>query len=144
MKRLAPLVLAIPLFLGGCGGSQEQPAPVTVTESTTVTATTQSAAEREESLRRSLNANVPIRQVNDENLRHHCIMAIGDELPDAGDFDFPEPIEFSGGEGSPKQIYTSGGNFRYEDAQDVFQDGAYFCTVTTQDGVIEEATAVAL
>ncbi|AKF27825.1 hypothetical protein YH66_09825 [[Brevibacterium] flavum] len=91
-------------------------------------------------LRRRLEALAPINQVTPDNLKEKCIMAIHDEIPDAGDFDFPTPVDL----GAPDQatIYSDGGDFRYEVSEGEWNDAAYFCTVYTEDETITEATAI--
>ena len=145
MKKITALILAVPLLLAGCSSgetSNSTPEAETVTESATVTTTQLSDSERQEQLSDQIKSASPIHQVNDGNLVGHCVSAIGEELPGAGDFDFPEPVNMT-----PlcedSMIYTSTGDFRYEDAQDVWQDGFYSCQVITKGNTITDSSATA-
>lgn len=143
MKRLPLMILAAPLLLASCSGTEANdaaPEATTVTESATVTTTQLSDAERKDELHSQLNSLMPMNQVNDSNLEGHCIMAISYELPGAGEFDFPQPVDPQPlSEGS--EVYFSTGDFRYEDAQDVWQDGFYHCQVISENGGITDSSA---
>lgn len=141
-KIIATLALAAPLLLGSCSSIPEDvaPSPTTITE--VITTTQLSEAERKEQLKKTLRSTVPAYQATQSNLQMECAMAIDEKLHDAGNFDFPVDIDMQPlSEGS--EIYASSGEFRYEDTDDGWQDGFYSCQATTEDGVIQEASAVA-
>lgn len=141
-KIIAPLALSAPLLLCSCSSVAQDGGSSSATITEVVTTTQLSEAEQKEQLKKTLRSGVPAYQVNQGNLQMECAMAIDEKLQDAGNFDFPVDIDMQPlSEGS--EIYTSSGEFRYEDANDVWQEGFYSCQAITEDGVIQEASAVA-
>lgn len=146
MKKFVPSVftVALTLAVSGCSADSDTAStPVTVTETTVSTTTVKSQAEKSEDLQQQLRRTNSMYDVTEENLRTECIMAIHAELPDAGDYDFPEPIDF-GTIDPAKAVHTAGGDFLYQDASDTWVEGAYFCNVYSEGGTITRATAVAV
>ena len=145
-KYLFPIVLAIPLALAACGQTEAEEPPaesVTVVETVTETSTVKSKEKELEDLNKAINSQLPMYDVTAENLERECIMAIHAKMPDAGDYDCPTPIDF--GDIDPDAgAHTAGGKFLYEDENDVWTEGAYFCSVFSEGGTITDASATAI
>lgn len=142
MKKLITGGIILALATSGvasCGETEVLDRTETVA-TTTVTTTEQSEEERKEDLRQKLDSVVPVNQVDEGNLRDACIMAIHEEIPNAGDYDFPTPIDL--GDPDSAGIYSAGGDFRYELADGLWDDAAYFCIIYTNNGVITDSSAV--
>ena len=69
-------------------------------------------------------------------------MAIHEEIPDAGDYDFSTPVDL--GDPDAAGMYSDGGIFKYELDDGLWQEASYFCTVYTEDGVITDASAIVI
>lgn len=136
--------LSFSLFLVGCSTSQEAPSPDTSPSSSIASSTTstQSEEERKEELRQKLEAAVPVNQVDSGNLVNKCIMAIHEEIPNAGDYDFSTPVDL--GDPDAAGIYSDGGSFRYESSDGTWEDATYFCTVYTENDAITDSSAVVI
>lgn len=146
MKKFAPplFFVGLALVVSGCSAeSDTAPVPVTVTETTVATTTAKSSAEKAVDVQKQMRKTLSMYDLNEENLRNECIMAIHAEIPEAGDYDFPEEIDFGTVEPT-KGAHTAGGDFLYEDASGHWVEGAYFCSVFSDGDTITDATAVVI
>lgn len=145
MKRMfAPIIATTALIVAGCGSTEtaeNSPAPETVF----VTTTEKSDDERRKELEHNVNKLIPIKQVSDENMLNECGFAIGAEVPDAGNMNLPDSVEFTDLGGKDVQMFSTNFDFSYEsESTGQTVEANALCTVTTKDGVIDDTSVVVI
>ncbi|MCT1463375.1 hypothetical protein [Corynebacterium sanguinis] len=137
----APAIAVALISLTGCAAGTT--APETVTE--TVPATT-SATISTEDLRKKMNKLTGMGDATEENMNRECQLALADEVPGMGNMNFDaDPIEWTSlGGKNGAEVFSARGKFDYQDATGIWVTASYSCQIISQDGQIDNVSAMVI